>query len=480
MKKHLLAVLTLTTLCALNLTAADELERGFTHPPDSARPWVYWFWLNGNITSNGITADLEAMKRVGIGGVLIMEVDQGAPVGPADFMGRAVARTCSSMWSAEARRLGLEVNMNNDAGWNGSGGPWIKPEQSMQKVVWTETNLAGPRRFEGALGAAGDRGRVLPGHRRAGFPDVRAPIGSRAFGRRRCSRWAASANLPAKTLPAEMVIDREPGARPDLAHGSRRAAAVGRARGAVDGAALGPHEHGGGKRAGAARRGRGLECDKLSKEGIEANFAGMMAKLAADTRVKPGQAKAGLVATHIDSWENGSQNWTAKMREEFQKRRGYDLLPFLPVMTGRVVGSPEISERFLWDLRQTVSELVVENYAGHMRELAHAAGHALHRGGLRQPVRLPFPTRASRTSRWASSGARAARWRPAGAWPRPGTFTGSGSSARRPSPPPTRRSGASIRPRSRRWATRRSARASTALCSTATRCSPGRRIGARA
>ena len=57
----------------------SELEKGFTHPPESARPWVYWFWLNGNITSNGITADLEAMKRVGIGGVLIMEVEPGSP-----------------------------------------------------------------------------------------------------------------------------------------------------------------------------------------------------------------------------------------------------------------------------------------------------------------------------------------------------------------------------------------------------------------
>src|ERR1017187_5621666 len=150
MIKRLLTVLTLTTLCALNAPAADSLERGFTQPPDSARPWVYWFWLSGNITSNGITADLEAMKRVGIGGVLIMETDQGAPVGPADFMG-AQWRDLFKHVASEARRLGLEVNMNNDAGWNGSGGPWIKPEQSMQKVVWSETNLAGPKQFDGTL-----------------------------------------------------------------------------------------------------------------------------------------------------------------------------------------------------------------------------------------------------------------------------------------------------------------------------------------
>ena len=123
---------------SLNLTApagaAQPLDRDFQQPPASARPWVYWFWLNGNITSNGISADLEAMKRVGIGGVLIMEVDQGAPVGPADFMG-SQWRELFKHVVGEAQRLGLEVNMNNDAGWNGSGGPWIKPEQYMQKVV---------------------------------------------------------------------------------------------------------------------------------------------------------------------------------------------------------------------------------------------------------------------------------------------------------------------------------------------------------
>ncbi len=84
------------------------------------------------------------------------------------------------------------------------------------------------------------------------------------------------------------------------------------------------HTSTGAENAPAPASGRGLECDKLSPEGIEAHFAGMMAKLIAD--VGPAAGKA-LVATHIDSWENGSQNWTARMREEFRARRGYDLLP---------------------------------------------------------------------------------------------------------------------------------------------------------
>ena len=371
MIKRLFTILSLTTLCALNVSAADSLERGFTHPPDSARPWVYWFWLSGNITSNGITADLEAMKRVGIGGVLIMETDQGAPVGPADFMGRQW-RDLFKHVAAEARRLGLEVNMNNDAGWNGSGGPWIKPERSMQKVVWAETNLAGPKHFDGTLTQPETVAGFYKDITVLAFPTTGA---HRIAGIRQKALFETGfVDVPAgQSLPAEMLITRS--RMLDL---TSRMGRDGRLQWDVPEGQwtvlrLG-HTSTGVENSPAPKTGRGLECDKLSKEGIEANFAGMMAKLVDDTRVKGGPANAGLVATHIDSWENGAQNWTAKMREEFQKRRGYDLYPFLPVITGRVVDNAEVSERFLWDLRQTISDLVAENYAGHMRELAHAAG----------------------------------------------------------------------------------------------------------
>jgi hypothetical protein len=117
-----LTLLILIGVISPSMAAPEDLEAEFSSPPDSARPWVYWFWLNGNITKEGITADLEAMQRVGIGGVLIMEVDQGAPVGQVDFMSEEWRDLFRHVVS-EAQRLGLEVNMNNDAGWNGSGGP---------------------------------------------------------------------------------------------------------------------------------------------------------------------------------------------------------------------------------------------------------------------------------------------------------------------------------------------------------------------
>jgi hypothetical protein len=90
------------------------------------------------------------MKRAGIGGVLYMETEQGTPYGPANFAG-TLWRNMFKHICAEANRLGLQVNMNNDAGWCGSGGPWITPELSMQKIVWSETIIDGPKKFDEML-----------------------------------------------------------------------------------------------------------------------------------------------------------------------------------------------------------------------------------------------------------------------------------------------------------------------------------------
>ena len=99
-----------------------------------------------------------------------------------------------------------------------------------------------------------------------------------------------------------------------------------------------------------------------------------------------------------------SQNWTPRMREEFQKRRGYDPLPLLPTVAGRTVDSPEVSERFLWDMRKTIAELLNENYAGRLRELAHRHGMQL---SIEAYGDFPFDelSYAGRADcRWASSG----------------------------------------------------------------------------
>jgi len=350
----------------------SRLESGFRQPPAAARPWVYWFWLNSNITREGITADLEAMQQVGIGGVLIMEVDQGAPVGPVPFAGRKW-RDLFQHVCAEADRLGLKVNMNNDAGWCGSGGPWITPELAMQKLVWTGTHVAGPRQFEGRL----PRPKAIADYYRdiavvafptpAGKTRIAGIAGKASFSPINTALAAHASwpeNMPAGTVPRERVLDLTAKMTGDgklvwqVPDGQWTILRVG-------------HTPTGQDNHPAPKSGRGLECDKLSRRAVAAHFNALIGKLARDVGPLAGKT---FVSTHIDSWEVGVQNWTSGFRSEFQHRRGYDLLPWLPVITGRIVNSVEQSERFLWDLRQTVSELLLENYAGLMREMAHLHG----------------------------------------------------------------------------------------------------------
>lgn len=356
---------------------ATSLEQNFCHPPSSARPWVYWFPATGNLTREGITADFEAMARVGIGGIIYMEVDQSDPKGPADFAG-PLWRDLFRHACAEAHRLGLEINMNNDAGWCGSGGPWITPELSMQKVVWTETTIEGGKRFEGSVDqpkANKDFYRDIavlampaPSNDAYRLKDIESKA---AFA---SGYWAQNPacfpDAPVDALiPSRQILDL-----------SARMDAVGKLTWDVPAGrwlvmrfgytTTGMENHP------APESGRGLECDKLSKAAVGAHYQGLMGKLVADNRALVGVGKT-LVSTHIDSWEVGSQNWTPRMREEFQARRGYDLLKFLPAFTGRILDSTEATERFLWDLRQTVSELILENYAGEMRRLANRDGMRL-------------------------------------------------------------------------------------------------------
>src|SRR5579863_3001490 len=96
---------------------ADSLEAGFRNPPDSAKPQTWWHWMNGNITKAGITADLEAMKQIGLGGATIVNVDCGIPPGDVPFMSPAW-RDDFKFAVSEANRLGLELTVENCAGWS--------------------------------------------------------------------------------------------------------------------------------------------------------------------------------------------------------------------------------------------------------------------------------------------------------------------------------------------------------------------------
>jgi hypothetical protein len=114
-----------------------------------------------------------------------------------------------------------------------------------------------------------------------------------------------------------------------------------------------------------ATEGRGLECDKMNKDTVLRFLDAWIGKLDQHARDTVG---VGLGGIHHDSWEAGLQNWTPRMREEFRARRGYDLLPWLPTLAGNIVGDVDKTERFLRDVRQTVSDLIVDHYWKTLRE----------------------------------------------------------------------------------------------------------------
>jgi alpha-L-rhamnosidase len=131
----------------------DPLKSGFENPPNSARPRVWWHWMNGNITKEGIKLDLEWMHRVGLGG---FQTFDAALMTPQVVNQRLVFMTPE--WKDAFRfaikladQLGLEAAIAGSPGWSETGGPWVPPAQAMKKLVWSETRVQGGTPFHGDL-----------------------------------------------------------------------------------------------------------------------------------------------------------------------------------------------------------------------------------------------------------------------------------------------------------------------------------------
>lgn len=127
----------------------DSLQRGFQNPPDSAKPRVWWHWMNGNITREGIRLDLEWMKRSGIGGFQNFDAALNTPqvVDKRLVYMTPEWKDAFRFTTSLADQLGLEMAIAGSPGWSESGGPWVPPAQAMKKYVWSETQVEGGRPF---------------------------------------------------------------------------------------------------------------------------------------------------------------------------------------------------------------------------------------------------------------------------------------------------------------------------------------------
>jgi hypothetical protein len=133
--------------------AQDPLARSFLVPPDSAKPRTWWHWTNGNVTESGITKDLEWMKRSGIGGFQLVDVasGNGQVVEPKINFGTEEWYHAVRHSAELAKQLELEMSIFSCAGWSEAGGPWVTPEMAMKKLVWSETDVAGPIKYADKL-----------------------------------------------------------------------------------------------------------------------------------------------------------------------------------------------------------------------------------------------------------------------------------------------------------------------------------------
>lgn len=373
MKKWLLFTIACIAYIIIDTTvfAGDPLQVGFLNPPAFAKARTWWHWIDGNVTKEGITADLEAMKRVGIQEAQIFNVGMGFPQGPAIYL--------SDLWLEffhfavqEADRLGIEIAFNNAAGWANSGGPWVTPEYAMQNMVFSEVKHAGKTKFKGTL--------PLPPTRLGYYVDIAVLAFPTPGNDQRISdlelKTLSGHFFPKHLQPDDRLIDKAAIVRKSqIVNLTSKMSADGTLE--WDAPAgnwtilrIG-HTPTGAETRPAVLGGHGLECDKMSRAAVDNFWQGGVRPIL--EKLGPLVGKS-LINCVIDSYEVGCNNWTSGFDTEFKKRRGYDCTLFLPAIAGYYVESGEITERFLWDFRRNISDLIVENYYGRFRELCNKHG----------------------------------------------------------------------------------------------------------
>ena len=378
--------------CALVLTcavcaplSAELSPDAFRNPPPVARPHTWWHWMNGNVTKEGITADLEAMASAGIGGAQVFDAGLALPKGPVAFATDAWF-DCLVHADREAKRLGIELCIANCSGWTSSGGPWITPALSMKYVTAVAIRVKGGESFDGTL--------PLPEKTNGFYEDIAVlafptPASGKAvlcelpdfdlqvFRRRGSSTLGgqeAGPQMPVRItdrnappescVPSGEIMDVTSSMRPDghlawtapASHASWTVLRIG-------------YKANGRTNRSASQAGLGLECDKLDPHALDVNFDAYVGRL-----LKLLPKERALNGVLLDSYEVFGQNWTRGFDRTFFESAGYSITNFLPVLAGYPVDSASRTESFLREFRRVISSEFARNYAGRLRERCRENG----------------------------------------------------------------------------------------------------------
>ena len=385
----LLAVL--LSLISNSHAAPSALEQDWNNAPPDARLRAYWWWLNGNVTKESITRDLEQMQAKGFGGAVIFDADGSSqdgnaevPHGPTFFS--PAWRELYKHTLREADRLGLVISLNIQSGWN-LGGPMVTAEDAPKKLTWSEIRVTGGTNFSGKLPPPAVRDNfyrdlfVVAYRVSANLPPGRQPLQNQREKALLTALQPFSAPSSAPLFKEFAATRGEEDTRTtDVMDLTKNLAADGTLHWNAPagdwqilrfGCTLNDH-----CRVSTCSEGwDGYALDPFDAHAFTNYWNAVVEPLIADAGSLAGKS---LKYLHTDSWEVEVANWTPTLRAEFLKRRGYDLLPWLPVVAGKIVNSRDESDRFLADFRRTMGDLAIDNHYKLFSDGAHKHGLLIH------------------------------------------------------------------------------------------------------
>ena len=385
-------LLTIGLLASMTLSAQTGFENAFRNPPHSALIQAMWFWQGGNFSKEGITKDLEAMKQAGLGAIVIFNIDYNVK----NKLWKDHTYRGDKYWDAllhaakEADRLGLTLGMSNAPGYCGTGGPWIPEQMNMRRLVWTDTIVTGGKKVK---------------------LNLPKPKLSAAAGKMNTQKISsiydeiAVLAVPQNgaAVPVKEVINLNKSLKPDGSlvwnspRGQWRVYRIGYVPTMAESHPL-PDD----------MQGRTFEADKLDRATSRYHWENVIEPIKTHLGKYYGKS---FNVLHIDSYESGTQNWSRTFRDEFMKRKGYDPVPWLvsmgtpvlgfkpgqyngglmgglsPAADRTIIGSPDQTKRFEWDLCDLVGRLFTENI--------QIGVDAVHKDGLKfsyEPYAGPFNT----------------------------------------------------------------------------------------
>ena len=323
---------------------------------DEAKPWTFWNWKYGSVSRPGIHADLTGMKNVGMGGIWLMPVREAGE--RLEFQD-GVAQLSPEFWKMMDYSFQLADSLDFDMGIHVlPGNPLVLPAESMQKVVWTDTIVKGGKKIEGLQMWQPESykdGKMQSAGSEGGYYQDIAAFAIRFKGKtgpawRNATDSAARSEAVPMTdvLPLKMEGGMVMGVMVNgilqnkLPKGSWCLLRMGHTSTGQTHATDG--------------KGMGLEVDRFSPAAVKKLFDSWYAPL---LNRPHGDVVSYL---YIDPREWGSQNWGCQFAEEFKVRRGYDLIPYLPVMAGVPLESASRYEQVQNDIRLTIGELVKEKF----------------------------------------------------------------------------------------------------------------------